>query len=263
MTEVLFSLAVPDATTEMQPTHRNQPYTSASSDAGVACQRRLCQWSQEIGNQCLGFQCGSSSTPACWPPRSFPLCSAQTSASSHDAFRGKNLKELEKMVSSIFKHLYRHPAMRIDLQFGCEITDEPLLSSLSVGKSRWLSLLAPLLFGSWKSTLAHLHFHFSCLADHESQKTIQWCFLGLCTWKAKVVMAGVLDVLTIANACKNRLETDLTSDRRGFGVAEAKAPGILPKVVHCSRGSLWESGHCSWQHSFWENFAQSTTSKAL
>ena len=117
-------------------------------------------------------------------------------------------------MSSIFKHFHRHPSTRIDLEFWSDITDEPLLGSLSVGKSRWLSLLQPLrkLMGSWKSILAHLHFHFSCLADHESKKTIRWCFLTLCSWKAKIVMAGVLDILSIANGAKNKLESDLTLD---------------------------------------------------
>ena len=145
---------------------------------------------------------------------SFHCAAHRLQLAANDSFSGNYLKQLEKIVSSIFKHMHRHPASRIDLEFWSDITDEPLLTSLSVGRSRWLSLLTPLrkLHGSWKSLLAHLHFHFSHLADHESKKTIRWCFINLACWKARVVMAGVLDILTIANGAKNRLEKDLTLD---------------------------------------------------
>ena len=79
-----------------------------------------------------------------------------------DAFTAEYLKGLDRRIASLYKFIKKHPATRIDLAFWADVTEEPLLSSLSTGKSRWLSLLRPLqkLYASWISVLAHLHFHF-------------------------------------------------------------------------------------------------------
>ena len=116
-------------------------------------------------------------------------------------------------VQVLFKHLRRHPRTCIDLQFWSEITDEPLLTSLSTSNSRWLSLLKPLqkLYAAHTTALAHLHYHFVHHADRETKKTVRWVFLLMASWKWKVVVAGVVDILEACFACKHQLEKDLTS----------------------------------------------------
>lgn len=137
-----------------------------------------------------------------------------------DAWTHVYLKELEKRVHSLYKFLKKHPSTKIDLLFWQEVTEEPLLTSLSVGKSRWLSLLKPLqkLLRSWVSVLSHLHYHWTHHADRESQKTIRWIFVFLCSWKAKLVMSAICDILELAFATKNKLEQELTLDEVGDAI---------------------------------------------
>ena len=130
-----------------------------------------------------------------------------------DGWNHTYLTEMEKCISSLFKHLRNHPATAIDLHFWAEVTAEPALSGLSMSSARWLSLLKPLkrLFQSHTCTLAHLHYHFMHERDREAKKTLRWLFLTMATWRFKLTMAGLIDILEHCWETKLRLESDRLS----------------------------------------------------
>ena len=123
------------------------------------------------------------------------------------------------------------------------MTDEPLLTSLSVGKSRWLSLLKPLqkLHGSWITVLAHLHFQWEhCTGDREQKKVIRWVFVGLCSWRAKITVSALIDILQMAFETKNVLEKDLMLDE----VAEAVKVLKQRLRSYCQKASVVAEALC-------------------
>ncbi|CAE7540258.1 unnamed protein product [Symbiodinium sp. CCMP2592] len=140
------------------------------------------------------------------------------------AYKGESLHSLESVISTLFRHVKQHPACQIDLQFWSEVTSEPLLSSLAVAKTRWLSQLAPMkkLYRSFNAVLAHLHYAFSHHCEKESKKTVRWMFLLLCSWPTKVLLAAVVDILSLCSACKNSLEGDISLDEVATSVSRLK-----------------------------------------
>lgn len=160
-----------------------------------------------------------------------------------DAFTAEYLKDLEKRVSSLYKFFCKHPSTKIDMAFWADVTDEPLLTSLSVGKSRWLSLLKPLqkLHGSWITVLAHLHFQWEhCTGDREQKKVIRWVFVGLCSWRAKITVSALIDILQMAFETKNVLEKDLMLDE----VAEAVKVLKQRLRSYCQKASVVAEALC-------------------
>ena len=160
-----------------------------------------------------------------------PMLAIQCSAHklqlvASDSWSDEYLKELEKVISSIFKRMSKHPASSIDNRFWSDITEEPMLSSLSQGKMRWLSLLKPMrkLLSCFATVLAHLHYHFMHHSDREQKKTLRWAFLTLASWKAKVVMSGMVDIMEQCWETKAQLEAErLSLDQVAHAVAVLKA----------------------------------------
>ena len=147
------------------------------------------------------------------------------------SYKGELLQELEHVVSTLLRHLKSHPAGQIDLQFWSEITSEPLLTSLSMAKTRWLSQLAPMkkIYKSFNAVLAHLHYCFAHHSDKESRKAIRWQFLVLCKWKTKVLLAAIVDILSLCHAGKCSLEGDICLDEVAVSVSKF--------LVQCSKFS--------------------------
>ncbi|CAE7482687.1 unnamed protein product [Symbiodinium microadriaticum] len=58
------------------------------------------------------------------------------------AYKGETLHNLESVISTLFRRVKQHPTCQIDLQFWSEVTSEPLLTSLAIAKTRWLSQLS-------------------------------------------------------------------------------------------------------------------------
>ena len=128
-----------------------------------------------------------------------------------DALTGadEELKDLEKRIRALFRHLKASPAATIDLLFWSDLTGEEMVSSMGTSTSRWLSLLQPVerLHASYLSVLAHLHYVWKHHAgDREQRKVIQWIFLGLSSWQSRLTLACLVDVLRLCYETKNRLE---------------------------------------------------------
>ena len=138
------------------------------------------------------------------------------------AYKGEQLQSLDSVVHTLFKHLKQHPACQIDLQFWAEVTDQPLLTSLCMARTRWLSQLEPMrkIYRAFNAVLAHLHYSFSHHCEKESKKTVRWMFLHLCSWKTKVLLAAIVDILSLCKSCKASLEADICLDEVATSVAK-------------------------------------------
>lgn len=143
-----------------------------------------------------------------------------------DAYaKDEYLKELEKRVHSLFKHIQHQPVAAIDLIFWSDVAGEDFVGSLGTAWARWLSLLAPLekIQKSYVTLMCHLHYQFMHHAPRESQKTVQWIFLFMCDWEFRLTLATVIDVLRICMAAKNSLEKDLTPIEAQNSMAKLRA----------------------------------------
>ena len=124
------------------------------------------------------------------------------------SFKGDEFQELEDVVATLHRHLRHHPSALIDICFWSQVTSEPLLSLLSTAKTRWLSMYVPMrkLLESYLTTLSHLHYQFSFHAEKEARKTVRWMFMKLASWRTKVLLSGIVDVLALCHKGKLKLE---------------------------------------------------------
>ncbi|CAE7767376.1 unnamed protein product, partial [Symbiodinium sp. KB8] len=96
-----------------------------------------------------------------------------------------------------------------------------------------ISTLFRKLYRSFNAVLAHLHYAFSHHVERESKKTVRWMFLLLCSWPTKVLLAAVVDILSLCSACKNSLEGDISLDEVATSVSKLKCECDL--VRYCEQ----------------------------
>lgn len=110
------------------------------------------------------------------------------------------MKDLEKKVKALHRHLSAHPMATVDLIFWADLAQEDILRGLQTSQARWLSILKPMesIHRSYTCILGHLFYQWTHHCKKEARQTVAWVFQGLAQWETRITLAALVDVLRIA-----------------------------------------------------------------